>query len=33
MREKEKQIYIRHLNLSSGDPNYNGAKMLEQQAE
>jgi hypothetical protein len=29
IKEKEREIYINHLNLSSTDPNY-GAKLLEQ---
>jgi len=29
IKEKEKEIYVSHLNLNSADPNY-GAKVLEQ---
>ena len=32
IKEKEKEIFVQHLNLNSADPNY-GAKMLEQQSE
>lgn len=32
MKEREREIYIRHINLSSHDPNF-GARMLEDQAE
>tara|TARA_B110000285_G_scaffold227792_1_gene289679 strand:+ start:144 stop:284 length:141 start_codon:yes stop_codon:yes gene_type:complete len=31
VKEKEREIYINHLNLSSTDPKY-GAKLLEQQS-
>lgn len=31
MKEKERQVYIDHLNLNSADPHY-GAKILEQQS-
>jgi hypothetical protein len=32
VKEKEKEIYLSHLNMSSTDPRY-GAKLLEQQSD
>lgn len=31
IKEREREIFIQHLNLSQGDPKY-GAKMIEQQS-
>ena len=31
MKEKEREIFIQHLNLNQSDPNY-GTKMIEQQS-
>lgn len=31
VKEKEREVYVQHLNLSSSDPMY-GARLLEQQS-